>query len=233
MKRLLIMISAVVAAAALGSAAPCGNDSLASYIALGAGGCTIGSNTLFSFQTVSGTAGATPIATSALAITPFGGTTSFGFTAALTQTAGANVLLESIFTYQISGNSYTGSSIALAGSSETGDGAVTDIQNYCAGGTFGPNGVTGCAGVTGALVTLDGIQQTDSASFGAVSLLSITDDFTLDGGLDGSASGGSFTDQFTARSVSAIPEPFGFWLTGFGLGLAVVLGALRKKGIYE
>ena len=222
MKGYLILISAVMATAGLSSAGPCGNGSLASYIALGAGGCTIGSNTLFGFQTVSGTAGATPIATSALAITPFGGATSFGFTAALTQTAGAKSLLETIFTYQISGNSYTGSSIALAGSSETGDGAVTDIQNYCAGGTFGSNGVTGCGAVTGALVTLDGIQQTDSASFAGVGLLSITDDFTLDGGLGGSASGGSFTDQFTARSVSAIPEPFGFSLMGLGLGLIFV-----------
>jgi hypothetical protein len=233
MKRFALTIAAVIATAGLSSAATCGNGSLASYIALGAGGCTIGSNTLFGFQTVSGTAGATPIATSALAIAPFGGATSFGFTAALTQTAGANSLLETIFTYQISGNSYTGSSIALAGSSETGDGAVTDIQNYCAGGTFGPDGVTGCAAVTSALVTLDGIQQTDSASFAGVSLLSITDDFTLDGGLGGSASGGSFTDQFTARSVSAVPEPFGFSLMGLGLGLVLVLRALLKRGIYE
>lgn len=233
MKRLLITISTVMAAAGLSSAATCGNGTLASYIALGANGCTIGSNTLFGFQTVSGTAGATTIATSALAITPFGGTTSFGFTAAATQTAGANSLFESIFTYRISGNSYTGSSIALAGSSETGDGAVTDIQNYCAGGTFGPDGVTGCAATPGALVTLDGIQQTDLASFAGVSLLSITDDFTLDGGLGGSAAGGSFTDQFTARAVSAIPEPFGFSLTGLGLGLVLVFGALLRKGIYE
>jgi hypothetical protein len=182
---------------------------------------------------VSGTAGATPVATSALAIAPFAGNTSFGFTATLTQTAGANALFETIFTYRISGNSYTGSSIALAGSSETGDGAVTDIQNYCAGGTFGPSGVTGCAAVTGALVTLDGIQQTDMASFAGVSLLSITDDFTLDGGLGGSASGGSFTDQFTAGSVSAVPEPFGFLLMALGLGLVLVLGSLRGRGIYE
>src|SRR2546423_14355402 len=103
MKRLLIMISTVMAAAGLSSAASCFNGSLASYIALGASGCTIGSNTLFGFQTVSGIAGATAIATPALAITPFGATTSFGFTAATTQTAGANSLLESIFTYRISG----------------------------------------------------------------------------------------------------------------------------------
>jgi hypothetical protein len=221
-----------MATAGLSSATPCGNGSLASYIALGASGCTIGSNTLFGFQTVSGIAGATTIATSALAITPFGGTTSFGFTATTTQTAGAGSLFESIFTYQISGNSYTGSSIALAGSSETGDGAVTDIQNYCAGASFGPDGVTGCAATPGALVTLDGIQQTDLASFAGVGLLSITDDFTLDGGLGGSASGGNFTDQFTARSVSAVPEPFGFSLMGLGLGL-LGLRAVLQKGIYE
>jgi hypothetical protein len=101
---------------------------------------------------------------------------------------------------------------------------VTGIQNYCAGGTFGPDGVTGCAAVNGALVTLDGVQQTDMASLAGVSLLSITNDFTLDGGLAGSAAGGSFTDQFTAHeAVSAIPEPFGFALTALGLAMGALL----------
>ncbi len=227
MKGFLTIVSVVMAAAALGSAAPCVNGSLASYIALGPGGCTIGSDTLFGFQTVDGIVGATVVGTTNLAIAPFGGATSFGFTATTSQTAGAGSLIESIFTYQISGNSYIGSSIALSGSSESGDGAVTDVQNYCAGAVFGPNGVTGCAGVPGTLVTLDGIQQTDLASFSGVSLLSVTDDFTLDGGLAGSAAGGSFTDQFTARaSVSAVPEPFVFALTGLGLAVGMLL---RRK----
>ncbi len=224
MKGLLTIVSAVLAAAGLGSATPCTNGTLASYIALGASGCIIGSNTLFGFQSLSGTAGATPIGTANVAIAPFGGTTSFGLTAATSQNAGTGTLLESIFTYKISGNYYTGSSIPLAGASETADGAVTGIQNYCAGGMFGPDGVTGCAAVTGALVTLDGVQQTDMASLAGVSLLSITDDFTLDGGLAGSAAGGSFTDQFTAReAVFAIPEPFGFVLTALGLAMGALL----------
>ena len=224
MKGLLTIVSAVLAAAGLGSAAPCTNGSLAGYIALGAGGCTIGSNTLFGFESLSGVAGATPIGTANVAIAPFGGTTSFGFTATASQNAGTGTLLESIFTYKLSGNFYTGTSITLAGSSETGDGAVTGIQNYCAGGTFGPDGVTGCTAVTGALVTLDGVQQTDMASLAGVSLLSITDDFTLDGGLAGSAAGGSFTDQFTAReAVSAIPEPVELVLTGLGLAMGMLL----------
>ena len=223
MKGLLTIVAVIVSAAGLASAAPCTNGTLASYIAIGAGGCTIGGNTLFGFEVVSGMAGATAIATSALAIAPFGGDTSFGFTATTTQTAGAGSLLESIFTYKISGNSYLGTSITLSGSSETGDGAVTDLQNYCAGGAFGPDGVTGCTAVTGALVTLDGIQQTDMTSFAGVGLLSITDDFTLDGGLAGSASGGSFTDQFTASAPSVIPEPFGFALTGLGLAIGMLL----------
>lgn len=223
MKRLLTIVSAVLAAAGLSSAAPCTNGTLASYIALGAGGCTIGGNTLFGFDVVSGTAGATAIATSALTIAPSGGDTSFGFTATTTQTAGTGTLIESIFTYKISGNSYTGTSIALSASSETGDGAVTDVQNYCAGAMFGPDGVTGCSAVTGALVTVDSAQQTDTALFAGVNLLSITDDFTLDGGLAGSATGGSFTDRFTAGAVSTIPEPFGFALTTLGLAIGMLL----------
>ena len=229
MKGFLTLAVSACLAASLCTAAPCINGSLASYIALAGGGCTIDGNTLFNFQTVSGTAGTTAIATADLLISPFGGSTSFGFTATTAKTAATGTLLESIFTYQISGNLYTGTSITLAGSSETGDGAVADVQNYCAGGTFGPSGVTGCSGLAGSLVALDGIQQTDQGTFGGVTLLSITDDFTLDGGLAGSASGGSFTNQFTAQSVAAIPEPLSLLLAGLGLALAAVI----KRGQHE
>jgi hypothetical protein len=185
-------------------------------------GCTIGGNTLSEFKTLSGISGATPIATMDVTLTPIGGNLDPGFTAQINMMAGAGTILEALFTYKISGNSYIDSAILLAGSSETGDGAVTDIQNYCAGGTFGPDGVSGCTSVAGSLLTLDGIQQNDQKSFGGASSLSVTDDFTLDGGLAGSSSGGSITDQFTATASTATPEPLSLALAG--LGLVFVLG---------
>ena len=216
MKQFLFLAVIVTAFSQISSAAPCASGSLSTYIGLGAAGCTIGTNTVFDFQSLSGTAGATPIAATDVTITPFSGSYSLGLTAATSKTATAGMQLESLFTYQLTGSSYSGSSTTLANSSETPDGAVTDIQNYCAGGTFGPDGVSGCSGVAGTLVTLDGTQNQDSQTFSSVALLSVTDDFTVDGGQMGSASGGSFTDQFTAT-----PEPSTFLL--IGLVFAVVL----------
>jgi len=218
LKHFLLLAAMAVLSSRLCSAAPCASGSLSSYVALGTGGCTLGGNTLFNFQILSGTAGATPIAPGDVTIAPLGGTFDPGIDVSLTQTAASGTLLESLFTYQIAGNSFVGSSLTLANSSETADGAVTDIQNFCAGGAFGPDGVTGCSGFAGSLLTLDGLQNHDSASFSPTGLLSITDDFTLDGGLQGSASGGSFTDRFTAT-----PEPGTFLITGLALAMAAGL----------
>ncbi len=144
-----------------------------------------------------------------------------GLTTTVNVSASAGTVLEALFTYRISGNSYGDSAIALSGSSETGDGAVTGLQNFCANGTFGPDGVSGCTGTPGSLLTLDGVQNTDATSFSAASFLSVTDDFTIDGGLAGSASAGTLTNQF-----STVPEPGSILLTAVGFILAM---GIRRK----
>ena len=227
MRQRLYLISVTILLSALCSkASTCTNGTLASYIGLRSGGCTIGTNTLYDFQTISGTSGATPISTTEVAISPLGGSFNPGITASVDLTAGANIQLEALFTYRIAGTAYVSDSVTLAGSSETGDGAVTDVQNFCAGGIFGSDGVTGCTGSAGSLLTLDGIQNQDSTAFGPASLLSVTDDFTFDGGLAGSASGGTITDRF-----SAVPEPFSYLLTdlGLALGLGAILTSDRRN----
>ncbi|MBV8866678.1 MAG: hypothetical protein JO210_14895 [Acidobacteriaceae bacterium] len=212
MNRLISLTCAILSFVGLCSAGTvCTGGSLASYISLGSGGCAIGTNTLFNFTVLSGTTLATPIAPGDITISPF----SLGLTAATTVTASTGNLLEALFTYQIAGNPYVSSSITLADSSQTGDGAVTDVQNFCAGGTFGPDGLSGCSGTPGTLIALNGVNSQDSTALGGVTLLSVTDDFTLDGGLSGSATGGTITDRFVAT-----PEPISFLLTGLGLGLA-------------
>lgn len=216
MKHWVFLASAIVLLTQSILAAPCTSGSLANYIALGATGCTIGGNTLYDFQTLSGTAFATPIATQGITINPLGGAYNPGISVSTQMTAASGKLLEALFTYRISGNLFVGDSITLSASSETVDGAVTDIQNYCAGGTFGSNGVSACTGLAGSLLALDGVTNQASSSFSRTSFLSITDDFTLDGGLAGSASGGTFADSFTA-----VPEPSVFLLTALGITLAL------------
>ena len=216
MGKLLYLLCAIPLLPVLCSAATCTDGSLASYIGLGSAGCTIGANTLYDFHTVSGISGATPISTADVSLTPLGGNFDPGISASFSTVAGANTQLELLFTYQIAGTSYIGDSITLTGSSETGDGAVTDIQNFCAGGMFGPDGVTGCTGMAGSLLTLDGIQNHDSTTFGPTSFFDVTDDLTLDGGLMGSASGATTTDRF-----SSVPEPISYLLAGWGLALGL------------
>jgi len=179
---------------------------LASYESLGSAGCTVGQTDVAGFATVSGITGATAIDPSTLVITPTAGTSDALLTFSLNLTATTPALDEAIFTYTVTGPALLSDDIALSNSSETVDGAVTDIQNYCAGGQFGSDGVTGCSGsATGTLLTLDGIQNTDQTSLLGPHLLNVTDDFTLDGGTAGSATGGKFSDHF--MFASPVPEP--------------------------
>ncbi len=181
----------------------------------------IGANTVASFVTLTGSTGGTPISPTAVTIMPTGGTANPELTFGVSLTASAPNVDEAIFNYNISGPAYLTDVITLSGSSETGNGDVTDVQNYCVSGHFGPDGVDGCTGLSsGALVTIDGVQQTDNTSFSGPTSLSITDDFVLDSGGTGSATGGTFADQFTA--TGATPEPGAFLLTGTGLVCAVL-----------
>jgi len=203
------------------AASACVNDSLSRYIALGTTGCAIGTTTLFDFAALTGITGATIVAPANIALSPFGTSDSPGLTTTVAVSATAGTLLEGIFTYRISGTAFGRSFLTLAGSSETGDGAVTGVKDFCAGGVFGPNGVSGCTGTPGILLTLDGVQNADSASFGPSRSLSVTDDFTIDGGTAGSASAGTLTNRF-----GTVPEPGTILLTFLGFGLTA--GARRK-----
>jgi hypothetical protein len=221
-KQVLLLALAAFSVARLGVAGSCLGGSLTTYIGLGAGGCTIGNNTLSNFKLVSpGTAFATEFLPSQVTLTPSGGNYNPSLTISVNQTATAPALLEAFFTYVISGAGYIGTSATLSGSSETVDGAVTGIENYCEGGVFGSDGVDGCPTAFGALVTLDGFQNSDSAGFSTVASINVTDDFTIDGGTAGTASGGTFKNNF-----AAVPEPASYALLGFGLMFAA---AFRKR----
>jgi hypothetical protein len=132
--------------------------------------------------------------------------------------------LETFFSYYIKGTNLVGAFASLSGSSETVDGAVAGIENYCLGGSFGPDGVDGCPGTNGALVTVDGFQNTDSAGFSHAAFLDVTNDFTIDGGTLGTASAGTFTNSF-----AAVPEPISVGLAGFGLILAGLWRSARHR----
>lgn len=226
MKLLLTLVATFAATAQIGwGASICAAGTLTNYIALGTGGCTIGIDTVSNFQTLSGITGSTAISLNTIQVTPSGGSTNPTLTFSTTaQTAG---LLEAIFSYRISGNSFTGSLVTLSNTTSTGDGSSTYIQNLCGNGVFGSNGVSGCTGPTqGPLVVVS--SGSDSTTFAGPSFLTVADDFTLDGGPSGTASGGTFVDRFTATNASAVPEPGTIVATTLGFALLFTL-KLRSK----
>jgi hypothetical protein len=177
---------------------------------------------------LSGIAFATPISPLAVTITPTGSLYNPGLTISTNQMASGGSLLEIIFSYQISGQMYIGTSALLGGSSESGGGGVTGVENYCAGGAFlGADHVSGCNGTNGALVTDDGTLQSDRGSFGKVTFINVASDFTFDSGLGGTASGGTFNNSFTA-----VPEPVSTALAGIGLALATAF-RLRSNRVKQ
>lgn len=229
MKYLFLLGASLLGLQTLSAAPICMTGTLASYESLGAGGCTIGANTLASFTTLALTFGTAAIAPGAITIAPLGGATNPGLTFTFSQTATTGQTLEAIFDYMISGPAYTMDTLTLSGSSETGNGDVTDTQNFCAGGSFGPDGVDGCTGpANGALITDDGLQNIDQKTLASPHLVSITDDIIVDSGGVGSASGGTFVDQLTA--TTGVPEPgTTFLLSGAGIALAAL--RFRKRSI--
>jgi hypothetical protein len=224
MKYLFIVLLALTSGSSISLAASCISATLASYISLGTTGCTVGTNTLAGFDiSDETTAGATEIDPGKIFISTSGGTLHPTLAATVNGTASAGMLLEALFTYQISGNLYTAENISLSRSSEHGDGAVSDIQNYCSGGSFSGETFDICSGTAGSLLTLDGFQNTDSTSSLGQSLISIVDDLTIDGGLTGSASGGKIVDAF-----SAVPEPASLFVVGVVLVFVAGAGIRRN-----
>jgi hypothetical protein len=206
---------------------PCVAGSLAAYEALGSTGCTIGTNLVSSFTTLPGTTGGTELDPANISVSTSGGTGSPQLVFTISQSPSS--LLEALFTYKISGNPYSQSEIDLSNASETGDGAVSDVQNLCVDGTFGPDGVTGCNGSSSlGQATIDGAINSSQTPFTALSFLSVTDDFTIDPGTAGSASAGIFTDTFTAGTTgTTVPEPKSTVFFGV-MALALAVAAKRR-----
>lgn len=222
MKQLFTLVAAFAAIAPAGWAASiCAPGTLATYVALGSSGCNIGTDTFSNFQMLSGITGALAIAPANISLTPSGDSATPLLT--FNTTAQTSAILEAIFTYRLSGASFTGSTIALSNTSASGGGVVTHIQNLCGAGTFGIDGVSNCTGTTfGPLVAVS--SGSDQTTFAGVPFLNITDDFTLDGASGGSASGGTFADRFTAVAApSAVPEPGTILITSLGAALLVTL----------
>jgi hypothetical protein len=184
--------------ASLCQAGPCVTASLASYAALGPFGCTIGGTVFGSFAALTPTNNAVAIRATDIVVTPVT-TGGPALTFQMGASAGAGTILEARFTYQASGANITASAVGLSGTSVTGNGAVSEIQDFCLSGTFDATGVQNCTGSSGEQVIVG--PGSNQVTFAPVSMITVSNDLTFDGGPGGTATGGTLTNQFSASSA--------------------------------
>lgn len=180
----------------------CSSGPLTNYLNLGTDGCILGTSIVSTFTIFPGSTGATAINPATVSVVPTnsGSAPQLAFTT--TASAGANQLSQMILGYKISGSTFTSNTMTVSGTTTSGGGSTTAIQNYCLGGTFVPNppnfpGI--CSGSTsGSLLVLS--SGSDSVAFAPVTSIALIYDLTLDGGPNGSASGATVSGQFAATS---------------------------------
>jgi PEP-CTERM motif len=218
MKRacLVVLIGWLVPAPAFAS--PCVVGSLASYVALDGGGCSIGTAQFFNFVDLPLQPGAAPIADSNVLVNPVsvGGP---GFRFDVNAHGEAGDFLDLRIGYTLSGLGFIGNQLTLAGSDVPIDGGIVVVEDKCLGAAFGPGQF--CSGTDAQLTGFDlgplGQSLSDSLSFASTPLLGVIVDITVDGGTGG-AGLASATTQFTqVAEPTSVPEPATLTLLGFGL----------------
>ena len=218
---LIFAVQSLLGAQAL--AAPCTMSTLTAYLGLGSAGCTIGNFRFSNFGLLQQPTNSVPF--SVVNVTPVAvGTTAVGLDFSVNASADAGKLLEDLISYRVTGigASLNGASLFFAGSSTTGDGAVTVVENLCIGGLFlGADGVSGCNSPPEQnLIVVDTFGSADppiSLAFVSAALLAVVTDIAIDGGNNGFASLVSASNRFQIAAVSAVPEPGAFLLLVAGL----------------
>jgi uncharacterized protein (TIGR03437 family) len=187
-------------------------------MALGAGGCTIGSNVLANFTQASSLNGTTNIPPAGLNIFPAGGSSNPGIIVTGTIAAASGQVFSTLLNYTITGGPYTSDTITLSNTTATGNGAVTDIQNFCVNGNFqAPTYVAQCAaGQSGSPLFVLGNGEA-TATLSATSL-GITHNLVIDSGITGTASGAVIVDQFGTTGGTTGSTPASNTVTSVSAG---------------
>ena len=223
---------ALLALAPAANAATCASGTLADYIGLGVVGCEVGSAHFSGFASLPTLpVGSTPIAATAISVTPLVSLTHPGFLFGLNAAASAGNVLSALIQFQAFSTSlspFVGASAEIAGAAITGDGAVTMIEDLCLGGLFA-NPPSDCAGSPDTLLTLvDAFSSLTSASttFPNSSPIDVVVNFIVDGGESGGAQLESGSVRFVTGAL--VPEPSTLALLSFPL---LLLFARRRRDV--
>jgi hypothetical protein len=221
MRKYLLAVGIVAIFSAPSQAAPCLPGSLADYVALGAGGCTLGQAKVTDFTASVLALGAQAILPEDVTVTPLGRGFDFG----VSQIAGASDIFDVLIRFSISALSASSNLLSLSGASASGDGVVVAVGDTCAGGTFGgTNPGAPCSGTAATAIALQdalGLISPGTAAFPTSSFFDVFVQLTIDGGLAGTA-----TLDGSVRTVF-VPEPS--TLLVMAAGLSAVLARRRRQ----
>ncbi len=217
MKRILLLLTLLLATSSLGWAGACSSSTLDIYMASGFS-CSVGDKVFSNFTYVSSASGgAAAVPASGVAVTPvmsgFGSDIGLLFSAAWI--VGSNQTQDSLLTYTVtcSGCSITDLMLVMVGgSTPNGTGGVAETAT-------GPGGLT-----VGLNTFTDPFKPSDSKTFAGVGFLNLSKDIGLSGGTSGAA---HISGVYNLFSETAVPEPASMLL--FGTGLLALGGYIRRR----
>ncbi len=216
MKKVAIALLVVMACGLSAFATDCVVNSYDNYIGTS---CGFGGDTFSNFTY--STAGSSQMPPSSISVTPIGS----GFLFNAPWAAVGNQTQSSLIGFTANGNGISDLSLFMIGGSTVGNGLVTVTETYCAGDTFADLCANGTEGTLQAYLGNGLSKLTDSATFGAVSVVDVVKSVELIGGGNGSfAVLGGVENQF-----SGVPEPTSVTLMVSGLAFVGSFLARKRK----
>jgi hypothetical protein len=211
----LFVVGTLSVSAALASTTTCPTGSYSAYLG-GSFTCTSGNLTFSGFDYTSSASG-TAIPATAVTVTPITTTSNEGFSfqpagMTVTNTGSTQNFSDILITYVVTDPlGITDIELAFSGSSG-GTGLIDPSETYC----FNQTTVAGCPSGHGGILNT----ATLSATFGAVTSIAISKDFSVASGTNGTATLLLINNQY---SQSNVPEPLPCALLGSGLAGLILL----------